>query len=103
MPKKSRDKGKRREREIAKLLTDFGFPARRYAPMQAGRASGEPDVMAVGLGKIEVKARKDGFKTLHSWLSGNDFLVLMADRQAPLVVMPLREFLENWAKYGQKV
>lgn len=39
MAKKSRDKGKRGEREVAKLFRDWGFPARRTAQVDGGLTS----------------------------------------------------------------
>ena len=38
---------------------------------------------------VEVKARSDGFRTLYSWLTGRDVLIVKADRQEPLVVVRL--------------
>jgi hypothetical protein len=40
---------------------------------------------------VECKARRE-FRTLHSWLAGADLLVLKADSQPPLVVLPLPLF-----------
>lgn len=46
--------------------------------------------------KAEVKARADGtgFRTLERWLGSNDALFLVRDRTEPLVVLPLRIWLE---------
>jgi hypothetical protein len=38
--------------------------------------------------KVEVKARRE-FATLHHWLTKSDLLLLKADRQPPLAVLPL--------------
>jgi hypothetical protein len=39
--------------------------------------------------RVEVKCRGAGFKELYRWLNGADFLIVRADRQQPLVVLPL--------------
>ena len=38
--------------------------------------------------KIEVKAQRE-FCTLHGWLAGADLLLLTADRQPPLAILPV--------------
>lgn len=90
MGKASRDKGARREREIADLLGGQRIPL-------SGSAGGlfACDVEIPGFGKLEVKARKDGWKTLYAWLEGGaDALALRADRQPWLIVLPLERFQE---------
>ena len=53
MGKKSRDKGKRGERELAGILRDYGFDARRGVQYCGGADS--PDVMGLPGVHIEVK------------------------------------------------
>jgi hypothetical protein len=81
--RRSREKGARTERSIAKLIG-----ARKVSrTWQAGHD------LELDLGnrvlKLEVKARSDGFRELYGWLDGSDVLVIKADRQDPLVVVRL--------------
>jgi GTPase SAR1 family protein len=90
--KKSRDKGARRELEFSKLIDGTKVPL-------SGAMGGEfsNDVHGLGL-QFEVKARKDGFKTIYNWLLDErekpDALALKADRKPWLVVMTLQQFME---------
>lgn len=89
--RKSRDKGQRREREFAKLIEG------RRIPLSGSQEGFENDVEGLGL-KWEVKARKDGFKTLYKWIEDErekpDALAIRADRKPWLVVIKLDKFLE---------
>ena len=53
MGKMSRDKGKRGERELAKILQQYGYDARRG--QQFSGANGDPDVVGLPSIHIEVK------------------------------------------------
>jgi hypothetical protein len=54
-----------------------------------GPWSGDIDLELAGRSyKVEVKARRS-FTTLHGWILSPDLLLLKADRQQPLAVMPL--------------
>jgi Holliday junction resolvase len=86
--RRSRDKGARTERAIAKVLQANGFAAvkisRAYQPGH--------DIVLSLIGRdlcVEVKARAGGFQELYSWLSGRDLLIVKADRQEPLVILRL--------------
>mgnify|MGYP001179305713 CR=1 FL=1 len=89
--RKSRRKGQQREREFAKLIGG------RRIPLSGAQEGFENDVEGLGI-RWEVKARKNGFKQLYSWLNnprGNpDALALKADRQEWLVCMKLSTFLK---------
>lgn len=89
---KSRRKGQRREREFAKLIQGERIPLSGAAGGQFGN-----DVSGLGL-KWEVKAKKNGFKTLYKWLEDErekpDALALKADRKDWLVVMTLEKLME---------
>lgn len=89
--RKSRNKGQRREREFAKLIGGL------RVPLSGAQEGFENDIEGLGL-KWEVKARKDGFKTLYQWLGDErekpDALALKADRKPWLVVMTLEKFME---------
>jgi hypothetical protein len=77
---RSRDKGARIERAIAKVLRANGSRAN-----QPGH-----DIVLSLSGRdffVEMKARADGFRELYNWLDGRDVLIVKADRQEPLVVI----------------
>jgi hypothetical protein len=81
---RSRDKGNRVERIIARLLTANGFAARKVSGMY------RPSIRVRLLGvdhAVEVKCRGDGFRQLYDWLRDRDVLIVKADRQEPLVVL----------------
>jgi Holliday junction resolvase len=97
--KKSRDKGGREEREIVKIIKSYGFPAKRV-PLSGAAIGFKGDIHAefpLGSGDtiIESKVRKDGFKQIYKWLTGNDMLVIRADREKHLIVMPLEDYLDD--------
>lgn len=85
MGKMSRDKGARREREVADLMG-----ARKVSRMyQAG-----PDLLWRDRW-VEVKARKDGFRQFYKWLQDDATIVAhRGDRQPWLVTMTLDDFLD---------
>ncbi len=85
MPGKApRRKGNEGERQLARLLGGKRMPL-------SGSAGGQfaGDVIVPGLGRGEVKRRRDGFKELYKWLEGRDFLAVRADRREWLIVMGL--------------
>ncbi|PSL41720.1 hypothetical protein B0H94_11833 [Salsuginibacillus halophilus] len=90
MGKASKEKGSRRELEFAKLMGGTKTPL-------SGAVGGEysNDVKALGL-EWEVKARKEGWKTLYDLLEDEreqpDALALKADRKDWLVVMKASDF-----------
>jgi Holliday junction resolvase len=89
-------KGARVERQLARLLCELGLPCARVPLSGAiGCAySGDIDLELCGRpAKIQVKARHE-FRTLHSWLNGADLLVLKADRQPALAVLPVHLFAQ---------
>lgn len=86
--RRSRDKGARTERAIARVLQGQGIAAvkvsRAYRPGH--------DIVLPLQGRdlcVEVKARADGFHRLYGWLDGRDVLIVKADRREPLVVVRL--------------
>jgi Holliday junction resolvase len=89
MGKSQRNKGARVEREIAKLLGG------ERVPLSGATSFAKGDVTAYNM-TFEVKARKDGFKQIYTWLNGEDIdaLVIKADRKEPLVVLPISTFKE---------
>lgn len=99
MGRKSRDKGYRIEAEIVNALAAAGVPAQRVPLSGAagGAFAGDVVLNPPGRGPLraEVKARGtgDGFTLIGRWLAGNDVLFLRRDKAAPLVVLPLDQFL----------
>lgn len=89
-------KGTRVERELVQQLCELGLPCSRVPLSGAVGGAWSGDIL-IELGnrvhKIEVKARRE-FRTLHGWLTGADLLVLKADRQPSLVVLPLPLFAQ---------
>ena len=90
MGKASRDKGARIEREIVRRHVELGIHAERVPLSGASGGSFAGDIEITGIGRAEVKARKDGagFVTLQRWLGDHAALFLRADQMAPLVVLP---------------
>lgn len=85
MSRKERDKGARREREIASLLPGAQKVSRAWAE--------GPDLSWLNR-DVEVKARKDGWKLVYRWLEGAKILVTKADRRPWLVMMEVDELLD---------
>ena len=90
MGKASRDKGQRREREFAELVGGI------RVPLSGAQAGFTNDVILPSGKKVEVKARKDGWKEIYKWIEDEreqpDLLALKADRKQWLVVMTLDEY-----------
>jgi Archaeal holliday junction resolvase (hjc) len=90
--RRSRNKGARTERGVVNALKARGMAAVRVPLSGAvgGRFAG--DIVLPFMSRdlcVEVKARADGFRELHSWLNERDVLIVKADRQEVLVVMRL--------------
>lgn len=89
---KSKNKGSRREREFCELTGGKRVPL-------SGASGGDfsNDVILPNGKRVEVKARKDGFKELYKWLLDErakpDLLALKADRKPWLVVITLDEYM----------
>ena len=84
--RRSRDKGARTERAIVRMLKGLG------AVKVSGMYKPGADISIPLLGferAIEVKCRATGFAQLYGWLKGRDVLIIKADYQEPLVVLPL--------------
>lgn len=108
MGRASRDKGLRRERAIVEIHAKSGLRAERVPLSGALRYRGngaDVDLYVRGAEplKAEVKARGEGsgFRTLERWLGANDALFLVRDRAEPLVVLPLRIWLEVACRSAQ--
>ena len=73
--RRSRDKGARTERAIARLLQAQGPGADICAPLLGTDLA------------VEVKCRSAGLAQLYDWLNERDILIVKADRREPLVVL----------------
>lgn len=93
MGRMQKRKGSRREREFAALIGGQRVPL-SGAAKHAGEAHTGDVVGGVGDLRWEVKARRDGFKTIYKWLEEEavDALALKADRRGWLVVLPAELF-----------
>jgi hypothetical protein len=91
--RRSKQKGNRRELEFSHLIGGSRVPLSGAAKHLGDAHTG--DVQGLGM-KWEVKARKDGFKTLYGWLEEQaiDALAVKADRKEWLVVIPLSKLKE---------
>lgn len=104
MPNRQKEKGSRFERSIVKLITAAGFSAAKV-PLSGG-AGGEfsDDIemhwFAGETARFECKARANGtgFATLYKWLGSCSGLFLKADRQPPLVVLRMEDFVDLMKK-----
>ena len=85
MSKSQRDKGQREERKIAALLG-----ARKISAMHKPGA----DLQMPDGRSVEVKIRANGFRLIYRWIEPVDILVIRADRQEPLVVITLQDFMK---------
>ena len=101
--KAARQKGDRTERLAVDILKSYGLEARRI-PL-SGAMEGFKGDFEVHIGKqtliAECKCRGAGFTTLYKWLGDHDALVLKADRQDPLITMPLRAFAKLVGELNQ--
>lgn len=84
----SKLKGDRAEREVVEL---YGGSRTFFQPEKDSQRG---DVIGIpGIGRAEVKIRKDGFKQLYKWLDDNNALFVRADRKEWLVVMSAGELV----------
>ncbi len=90
---KSKNKGDRFEREIVHLAEGMGLKAYRNRMSRSPETDDSWDVSVAGR-HLECKVRRDSFKKIRQWLIGNDGVVLGSDRDIPLVVIPLSEYLK---------
>ena len=101
MGKMQRDKGNRVERELNKYFQDNGFFSKKV-PLSGAVEHYKGDLILKLMEKeyqIEVKARKDGFKTIHQFLKSNDILALKANNKPFLLVFEIDKFIEIVKEY----
>lgn len=90
MGKSQRDKGNRFELQIVKRFNDAGVPAKRVPLSGATWLKGD---VLIGNEIAECKKRGNGFKQLYSWIDEARYLIVAADRQEPLVVVRIDDFI----------
>ncbi len=93
MGKKSRSKGMRNEQGIVNTLKDAGLPAVRV-PLSGAHGGVFAGDILVGKERFEAKVRAEGFRELYTWIAGNAGVFLRADRQEPLIVVRLSDWIE---------
>jgi hypothetical protein len=92
-----RRKGDKLERALVRALQDHGFASERVPLSGSAGGSYTGDLTVPLLGRdlrVEAKARGRGFNQFYEWLNGVDLLIVRADRQEPLVVVPFRLAIE---------
>ena len=92
MPNLSKNKGDRFEREIIHLAEAFNLKAYRNRMSRA--QPGESWDVSIAGRQIECKKRHSGFKKISEWMMGNDGVILGVDREKPLVVIRLEDWLK---------
>lgn len=101
MPINSRTKGKTGELELAKLLREHGFEARRGQQFSGGTDS--PDVVCDALPDIHLECKRVEAGSLYKWLeqakcdAGPDKIPVVAHRRSRedwVAILPLSMFLE---------
>lgn len=103
MGKASREKGKRGEREVAAILRDFGYDARRGVQYQGGEDS--PDV--VGLPYVHIEVKRTERLDLYGALSqskadaGDDMPIVVHRKNNAewVVIQPLTDWLALFGAY----
>ena len=91
--RRSRDKGGRRERGVTAKLQDAGFAAEKISGMY--KTGADISLPLLGVDRdIEVKSRASGFERIRAWLADRYALVVIVDREEPLVCLRLRDAIE---------
>ena len=99
MGKSQRSKGYRRERQVVDAHRGIGIACERV-PLSGGAGyRGQSHDIDVSLGfttlvcEVKSRGKGQGFRQLTTWLSDNDAIFLIADREPVLVTVPWR----TWA------
>ena len=86
-------KGYRVEREIYHRFKEAGFEVVRSAG-----SHGAGDLYVVGVGSIQVKARKNF--GIYNLFEGADVLIIKADYKEPIICLSLSRFLQLRSEEG---
>lgn len=107
MGKMSRDKGARYERELASVLKEYGFDARRTA-QHCGKSGDAADV--IGLDGIHIEAKHQERIQIYDWMAqaqrdstgtGNKPAVFFRKNHAEtLVCMKLSDWIEIYREWA---
>lgn len=93
-----KDKGSRFEREVVAAFLAGGIFAERVPLSGAAGGSFGADVDVTlpnrGIKKFECKSRARAWQDLYNYLRDNFALVIKRDNAKPLVVLPLKTFVE---------
>ena len=99
MPAKSKVKGNRFEREIDHIFNENGISAKR-AWGSDGRTLGlDEDVdvliqdLAEGISQFKIQAKRRAALPKYLKLGNCDAIVVREDREVPLIMLPLMDFL----------
>lgn len=88
---KSKLKGDTFERSIVHRAEAIGLKAYRNRMSRAN--PGESWDVSIAGRRLECKKRKDGFIKIRQWIDGNDGVILGADREEPLIVLRVNDWL----------
>lgn len=89
----SKRKGDTFERSIIHQAEAIGLKAYRNRMSRSPEGDSSWDVSMAGR-RFECKKRKDSFKKIREWIEGNDGVILGCDRESPLVVLRLEDYLK---------
>ena len=92
MPNRSKEKGDRYEREIVAMAEALGLKAYRHY-LSRSPLNDAVDIVVAGR-DCQVKKEASGFKRIRAWMEGVDALVVGSDREKPLVVVRLEDWLK---------
>lgn len=98
MPNPQKQKGSRFELAIVKMLTAIGLTSAKV-PLSGGAGGAFSDDITLKWfdndeARFEAKVRANGFRELYKWLGDCSGLFLKADRQRPLVVLRMEDFMD---------
>lgn len=88
----SRTKGSAAERALVRTFLDAGIVAEKVSRSGYGGHDVEVALNGIKL-RVESKNHSDGFKRIYEWLAPVDLLVLKANHQESLVVLPLSRLI----------
>ena len=106
MGKSQRDKGNRIERNLVNKLKEQGIAAERVPLSGALGGQHFGDIVLPSGDRCEVKGRAANrifWKLIKKYITGVSYLVLVEDRQPPLVVMHWDDFVKYQKLKGKNV
>lgn len=93
----SKRKGNTFERDLVNQAREKGLHAKRV-PLSGAAEHFKGDVILRSSWEqdycIEAKWRGDGFRQIYGWMQGKDALVIKADHEEPLCILPYKNFLD---------